>query len=52
MKSLKTIQKQYRIFVGDNINEPNNIKQLHDYLTDPAIKQVYEDCMKKYPELK
>jgi hypothetical protein len=50
-EELKTIQKQYRIFVGDNINDPNNIKQLHDYLTDPAIKQIYEDCIKKYPLL-
>lgn len=51
-EELKTIQKQYKIFVGDNINDPNNIKQLRDYLSDPAIKIIYGDCMKKYPDMK
>ncbi len=51
-EELKTIQKQYKIFVGDNINDPNNIKQLRDYLLDPAIKHIYGDCVKKYPDFK
>ncbi len=48
---LKVIHNQYRFFIGDNFNEENNIKQISDYLNDPMIKTVYEDCIKAYPDL-
>ena len=49
---LKVLWKDYRFFLGDNYTDPSNIHKLQDYMNDPAIKQIYADCAKKYPDMK
>ena len=50
-QKLPILQKQYRFFISGSINDENNIKQLHDYLVDPVVKELYSDCLKKFADL-
>lgn len=49
--SLASIHKQYRFFLGDNYNDKANIKQMSEYLNEPLIRDIYNDCVKVYPDM-
>lgn len=48
---LKKIQDEYRFFLDANLDDTINIIQMTDYLKDPMILDIYQDCMEKYPDL-
>ena len=48
---LKRIQPEYYFFLEADLDDPENIRQMKDYLSDTHIKENYEACMKKYPDL-
>ena len=48
---LKKLQKDYRFFLNADLNDDINILQIHDFVNDPLIKELYSDCKKKYPDL-
>lgn len=49
---LDRIRPQYSFFLGQKPNNDNEIKQLKAYLTDPMIRELYNECNKQYPDLK
>lgn len=48
---LKKIQPEYALFLNGDLEEAENIEQLKAYVEDPAIRDHYTACMKKYPDL-
>jgi hypothetical protein len=48
---LKNIQKDYVLFLNDDLSDPENLKQMKYYLEDAAIKEHYNTAIKKYPDL-
>ena len=50
-KDLKALQPKYRFFLDGNLDDPSNLAQIKSYLTDPLILNLYEDCLKKYPDV-
>ncbi len=50
-EELKTLQSRYPLFLRGDLNEPENIQQISDYLNNPMIQELYDDTHKKYPSL-
>ncbi len=48
---LKSIQGDYELFLAADLDDPQNVKQLRDYLTDPIIISNYKECVSRYPDL-
>lgn len=48
---LKKIQPVYALFLNGDLDEDENIGQLKAYVDDPAIRDHYQACLKKYPDL-
>ena len=48
---LKNIAKDYRFFIGEGYTDTLNIIQIHDFITDPAIKNLYAESQKAFPDL-
>ncbi len=50
---LKKLLPEYSFFIPDSsLNDPSNILQIKNYLTDPFVIALYEDCIKIFPDLK
>ncbi|MBO4739538.1 MAG: hypothetical protein J5606_08270 [Bacteroidales bacterium] len=49
-QGLSDLQKDYRFFVGDKPNTPENIRQMTAYLNDPVVKQLYKQVEKVFPD--
>lgn len=41
----------FRFFLGDEIDDPDQLRPLYDYITDPMIKELYLDTRDIYPDL-
>ena len=50
-EGLKSLQKDYYFFVGDNPSDPNHVNQIRNYLHDKIIKQLYLEVQKQFPDL-
>lgn len=50
-EGLKKIQPEFALFLDGDLNDPQNIEQLSLYIQDPAIRDHYEACTTKYPDL-
>jgi hypothetical protein len=48
---LRKIQREYHFFLAGDLND-NDVKQIRDYLTDPLLLNLYNDCLKFYPDVK
>ena len=48
---LRKIQREYRFFLAGDLNN-NDVVQIRDYLTDPLLINLYNDCIKFYPDVK
>ena len=49
---LKKIKPEFHFFLDGDLNDKANLRQLKDYLTDQYNLKLYDDCVKKYPDLK
>lgn len=50
-EGIENIRREYQFFLGNRPVDTLGLIQLEAYLSDPFIRDVYEDCMKKYPNL-
>jgi hypothetical protein len=41
----------FYFFLGDEIDNPEALSALYDYITDPLIKELYLDTSEKWPDL-
>lgn len=53
-EDLQRLSTQYpEMLIGDGVwNDPQMLKQLQAYLSDPIIVEIYNDVQKAYPDLK
>jgi gliding motility-associated lipoprotein GldB len=49
---LRKIQREYRFFLDANLKDTNNVMQIRNYLNDPLVVNLYNDCIKFYPDVK
>lgn len=50
-KDLKALQPKYKFFLDGSLEDSINVIQIKNYLTDPLILNLYDDCLKKYPDV-
>jgi hypothetical protein len=43
--------EKFRFFLGDETDDPEHLKPLYDYITDPLIKELYLDTRDIWPDL-
>ncbi len=48
---LKRLAKNYKYFLDADLDDTLNLIQIHDYITDPKLIEIYNESIKKYPEL-
>jgi hypothetical protein len=48
---LKGIQKEYAVFLDGDLDDKQNLQQLEDYLGASEIRNNYNACINKYPDL-
>lgn len=48
---LKGLSKDYKVFLNADFNDPENLEQIHDFITDKNIIELYNNCIKEYPDL-
>ncbi len=48
---LKSLQSQYPVFLGGDLEDEANLTQISDYLDDPMIREFYKNTQNKYPTL-
>jgi hypothetical protein len=48
---LKKYKDEYALFLNGNLDDTLNILQLYNYISDPALREIYEDIEKRYPDL-
>ncbi len=48
---LKRLAKNYKYFLDADLDDTLNIIQIHEYITDPKLIEIYNKSIKKYPEL-
>ncbi len=48
---LKKYKNDYSLFLNGNLDDTLNILQLYNYISDPVLHEIYEDIVKKYPDL-
>ena len=49
---LMAIQPEYSIFLGADLNNPEAIAQMQNYLGDPVIRALYKDVNRVFPDMK
>jgi hypothetical protein len=49
--NLRQLQPKYRLFLGDNLDDPSKISALKDYLESPRNQDFIRAVRVKYPEL-
>lgn len=50
-KGLDSLSGEFHFFIGDNYSDTLNIIQIHDFITDPFILDLYRRCNETYPDL-
>jgi len=50
-ETLRKNKQEYSFFLGGNIEDTSNILRIYGFVTDPTIREVYDDVNKKYPKL-
>ena len=48
---LKDISEEYKFFLGSDLDNPQNLIQIHNYVSDPKLIDLYKKTMQKYPNL-
>ncbi len=48
---LKRLVKNYKYFLDADLDDTLNLIQIHDYITDTNLIEIYNESIKKYPEL-
>lgn len=48
---LKGIQNEFRLFLGADLNEPENVQQIYDFVSDTQLISLYQKTMEVYPNL-
>jgi len=48
---IKEVAKQFPQFLQGDLSDSINIMQLHDFISDPTILRLYEDCQKNFPKV-
>ena len=48
---LKSIQNEFRLFLGANLNDAENVQQIHDFVSDTQLIFIYRKTMEVYPNL-
>jgi hypothetical protein len=48
---LKNIQDEYRFFLAADLNDPVNVSQLYNYVTDTQLISIYHKTMEVYPDM-
>ncbi len=43
---------EFYFFLGEGINDPEGVEQLYNYVTDPLLKELYNDSRETWPDLK
>ncbi len=51
MVGLKEIQQKYMVFLAADLTDSSNINQIKDFITDPELKNAYDQINIKFPEL-
>ncbi len=51
-EGLKNIHDEYRFFLGDDLDNEKNIRQLLDYISDTQIISIYHKTMQVFPDVK
>lgn len=49
--SLMTVQDQYQVFLGGDLTNPNAVKYLKDFATDPYCIGLYQKVKNAFPDL-
>ena len=49
---LRKIQREYRFFLDGDLNDNRNIMQIKSFISDPLLVNLYNDCLKYYPDVK
>lgn len=50
-EDLIKLKPKYSFFLDGDLKDSTNVIQIKNYLTDPLINTLYDDCIKKYPDL-
>jgi hypothetical protein len=50
-RGLKSIQGAFPVFLNADLDNPENIRQLYEYVTDTQLIAIYQKVMEVYPEL-
>ncbi len=50
-KGLKSIQKEFFIFLNSNLNDPVNILQIKNFINDPMLIRINKETQEKFPDL-
>lgn len=52
MKSgLKSIQNEFALFLGSNLDDEANVQQIYDFVSDTQLISIYKKTMEVYPNL-
>lgn len=51
-QELMRVQNDYRVFLGGNLNNPDAVKYLKDFATDPFCTSLYYKVKNAFPDLK
>jgi hypothetical protein len=50
-QGLKAIAPNFPVFLEADLDDPQNVFQLYEFVTDPLNRQLYKEVMKQYPDL-
>lgn len=50
-KGVEEIYPNYKVFLGSSLPDKGGMQQLRDFVTDPAIREIYDYTMKRFPNL-
>lgn len=50
-KELQALSGKYSFFLGGNLDDTLSLLQIKSYITDPYLVEIFDTCMKKYPDL-
>ncbi len=48
---LKNYKSEYALFLDGNLDDTLNIIKLYNFISDPTLREIYNDLIKKYPHL-
>ena len=49
---IKEVANEFPQFLQGDLSDSLNIMQLHDFISDPTILRLYEDCQNVFPTVK